>query len=41
MPINVIKAKIEELKRTNNTPPVTFIKKLKEYLKANGVEVRL
>ena len=30
-PINVIKAKIEELKRTNNTPPATFIKKLKEY----------
>ncbi|MFC2345860.1 MAG: hypothetical protein ACFNLU_09005, partial [Campylobacter sp.] len=30
-PINVIKAKIEELKSTNNTPPVTFMKKLKEY----------
>ena len=27
-PINVIKAKIEELKSTNNTPPVTFMKKL-------------
>ena len=30
-PINVIKAKIEELKSTNNTPPATFMKKLKEY----------
>lgn len=30
-PINVIKAKIEELKSTNNTPPATFVKKLKEY----------
>ena len=26
-----IKAKIEELKSTNNTPPATFMKKLKEY----------
>jgi len=30
-PINVIKSKIEELKSTNNTPPATFMKKLKEY----------
>ena len=30
-PINVIKAKIEELKNSSITPPATFIKKLKEY----------